>query len=488
MATPARSTLRPRLSAIGILWLVAVGVLAAQPITIAPANTTGIYRLGEAASWAIALKAGASATGLAYTVKSGGLTVVDSGSLTLSNGKAMISETATKPDWPLLEVTGKDGTGASFSALGGALVSPEKITVSAPPPGDFDAFWKARLDELAQVPVNAVLTSKPSGVAGVDYSLIQMDNLRGTHIEGQIARPTTGTRFPGLLIVQWAGVYPLQPSRVTWRAQQGWLALNIQAHDIDAVGPQSYYDAESAGPLANYPAQGNEDPNTSYFLRMYLACYRAADYLASRPDWDGRVLVVTGASQGGLQALLNASLNPKVTAVVADVPAGCDQSGPDVGRSPGWPQWYNQTWGKDPAKVRSASRYYDICNFVFRIRCPALVGTGLIDTTVPPVGVFAAFNQIRSPREIVAMPLATHTDNQDAWNTRSEAVLAQLRTGASPGLSTDADGTLRWTAPCPPPRRPTRRAPRRSKPPTAPSWPRSSAHRRAPSSATEGTA
>ena len=451
MPPSALPALRLRLAATFILCLAATGcALVAQPITITPANTTGIYRLGEAASWNIALKAGTSATGLTYTVKSGGLTVVDSGSLALSKGQAVISETATKPDWLLLEIAGKDGTGASFTAGGGALFSPEKITVSAPPPADFDAFWQARLDELAQVPMNPVLTSKPSGVAGVDYDLIQMDNIRGTHIEGQLARPTTGTKFPALLIVQWAGVYSLDPSTVTWRAQQGWLALNIQAHDIHAVDTASYYTAEANGPLANYWAQGNEDPNTSYFLRMYLACYRAVDYLASRPDWNGKVLVVTGASQGGLQTLLSASINPKVTAAVADVPAGCDQTGPDVGRSPGWPQWYYQTYlGQDPAKVKAASRYYDICNFVSKIRCPVLIGTGLDDTTVPCIGVYAAFNQIRSPREIVAMPLATHTDNQQAWNARSEAVLALLRSGSPPGLSTAADGSLRWTAPLP---------------------------------------
>ena len=444
MPTPAGPS-RHRLFAVIALFLLLSRALFGQPLTVQPANTTGMYKVGDTASWNISLNTGAAATGLTYTIKSGGLTSVDSGSLTLTNGKAVLSESASKPDWLLLEITGKDGTGASFTTDGGALFSPEKITVSAPPPADFDAFWQARLDELAQVPVNPVLTSQPSGVAGVDYALVQMDNIRGTHIQGQIARPTSGSKFPALLIVQWAGVYSLDPTWVTGRAQQGWLALNIQAHDIHAVDVASYYTAEENGPLANYWAQGNEDPNTSYFLRMYLACYRAVDYLASRPDWDGRVLVVTGASQGGLQTLLAASINPKVTAALALVPAGCDQTGPDVGRSPGWPQWYYQTWlGQDPAKVKAASRYYDICNFVSRIRCPVLVGTGLIDTTVPPIGVYAAFNQIRSPREIMAMPLSGHSTNQDAYITRSEAVLSLLKTGASPGLSTAADGSLRW--------------------------------------------
>ena len=36
---------------------------------------------------------------------------------------------------------------------------------------------------------------------------------------------------------------------------------------------------------------------------------RAVEYLSERPDWDGRTIVVTGGSQGGLQALVAAGLD-----------------------------------------------------------------------------------------------------------------------------------------------------------------------------------
>ena len=35
-----------------------------------------------------------------------------------------------------------------------------------------------------------------------------------------------------MFIVQWAGVYALQKDWVTQRAGEGWLVLNINAHDI----------------------------------------------------------------------------------------------------------------------------------------------------------------------------------------------------------------------------------------------------------------
>ena len=96
---------------------------------------------------------------------------------------------------------------------------------AADPPEDFAAFWKSKLDELAKVPPNPKLQQADGGKAGVEYAKITLDNIRGAHINGQLARPEHGEKFPALLIVQWAGVYPLQKGWVTDRAADGWLAL-----------------------------------------------------------------------------------------------------------------------------------------------------------------------------------------------------------------------------------------------------------------------
>jgi cephalosporin-C deacetylase-like acetyl esterase len=191
-------------------------------------------------------------------------------------------------------------------------------------------------------------------------------------------------------------------------AGQGWLVLNISAHDLPIDQPPAFYQKESQGPLKDYAAIGNDDRETSYFLRMYLSCYRAAQYLAERPDWDGKTLLVTGGSQGGLQALMTAGLHPRIAAAIANVPAGCDLTGPKAGRSPGWPMWYWKTEGKDANKVIEASRYYDVVNFASHITCPILVGIGLIDQTCPPAGIFAALNQVKGFKEEILLPKGDH--------------------------------------------------------------------------------
>ncbi len=193
-----------------------------------------------------------------------------------------------------------------------------------------------------------------------------------------------------------------------------------------------FYQQQQQGPLKDYPYIGNDDREKSYFLRMYLSCYRAADYLTSRPDWDGKTLVVMGTSQGGLQAIMTGGFHPKITALLANVPAGCDHTGPLVGRQGGWPQWLSRAQGENAAKVIETSKYYDVVNFARRVKCPALVSVGLIDTTCPPPGVIAAFNQMQGPKELLVLERSNHhgTNNtQAAYYARSGEWLKALAAG-----------------------------------------------------------
>ncbi len=386
-------------------------LLQAQDLSVLPDHSDGIYQSGEQIVWNVELK-GASSSELSYVVKRGGLNVAEQGKLALHDGKAQLGTRSDTPGWLLVEVSGPSAANQPMKALGGALVDPSKIQPARPRPKDFDAFWKAKLKELSLVPMHPRVTPGDSGKPGIDYSQITMDNIRGTLIRGQLARPKEGRKLPAMLIVQWAGVYGLQKNWVTDRAAEGWLVLNISAHDLPIDKPESFYQEQSKGALNDYPGIGNSDRETSYFLRMYLSCYRGAQYLAKRRDWDGRTLVVTGGSQGGLQSFVTAALHPKITAVLANVPAGCDLLGPEAGRLPGWPMWYFKVDGKNDAKVRETASYFDVVNFASRVKCPVLVGVGLIDTVCPSPGIWAACNQLKGPKEIVMLPNGEHGEKK----------------------------------------------------------------------------
>jgi cephalosporin-C deacetylase len=368
----------------------------------------GVYELGQTIRWHVQWNGPGDVASANYSLKTGGRTELEKGPLAFDHGSATITAKLDQPNTILAIVTVNVADGTQDRAVGGAVADPDKILPAVSAPADFHAFWAEKVAELQAVPPNPVLTPADSERPDVDYWKITLDNIRGKHIQGQIARPKSGEKFPALLIPQWAGVYGLEKTWVTDRAAEGWLAIDLCAHDIPIDQPKAFYKDQFTGPLKNYWAIGNDDPDTSYFLPMYLSCYRAAQYLQSRPDWDGKTLVVSGGSQGGQQSIMIAGLYPHFTAVLAVRPAGGDMRAPDAGRAPGWPMWYDWTQNKDPEKVRRAGEYFDPANFAPDITCPVLVSLGLLDEIAPPSSVLAIANRVSSPREIIIMPHATH--------------------------------------------------------------------------------
>lgn len=404
----------------------------AQELVVEAAKTGGVYDIGEKIVWRVQVKDGLGIEKVSYVLRRGQLTEIGKGEITLNNGAGEVETKLDEPGTILAEFSIAPAGKAVIKQLAGAAVAPYQIKPSAEEPADFDAFWQSKVEELQAVPMNPQLEAGESGSATWDYWKITLDNIRGSKIRGQLSRPKIGDKLPALLVVQWAGVYPLQRDWATSWSKQGWLTLNINAHDLPIHQPKEFYDQQNQGALKNYPAQGNNDREKSYFLRMYLSCYRAADYLASRPDWDGKNLVVMGTSQGGLQAIMTGGFHPKITALLANVPAGTDHTGPLVGRRGGWPQWLG--WGAPTTdkSIIETSKYYDVVNFARRVKVPALVSAGLIDTTCPPEGIMAAFNQMRGPKELLVLDKSGHQDvnrSQAPYYSRSGAWLYDIAHG-----------------------------------------------------------
>ncbi len=426
--------------ATGIAAILFSGAIAsAQTITVESGKPGGVYQPGEKIVWHLKVtgEGAADVAKISYVLKEGQIKETGQGELTLKEGAADLETTMSTPGSVLAYLTITVPGKPPIKGYAGALVGADRIKPSAPPPADFDSFWKAKVAELHRVPMNPVLAPGESDLDTADYWTILLDNIRGTHVQGQLSRPKQGSKLPALLIVQWAGVYPLQKRWVTQHGAEGWLTLNLNAHDLPIDQPQSFYDDIVKTKWENnYSRVGNEDKDTSYFLRMYLSCYRAIEYLKSRKDWDGKTLVVMGTSQGGLQTLMIGGLYPgKLSALIANVPAGCDQTGPAIDRQAGWPMWWWQTNNRDATKVRETARYYDVVNFAPHITVPTLVATGLIDETCPDHGICAAFNQIKAPKELLVMERSDHQghgNSQARFQERSSAWLRELRKGGPP--------------------------------------------------------
>jgi cephalosporin-C deacetylase-like acetyl esterase len=434
-ATKIKIRMRHTLPRFGytLLVLFIILVQSGAQVEIIPDKPDGVYEVGETVTWTVSKSGDAPLDSLRYTIKKGGLLVIDEGLILLADSTSSIKYSFNAPGSVLLIAEWGRERNYFKRAVGGAVAGIELLNLSAPRPADFTTFWNEKLAELAEVPVNARLNADESGVTGVDYYELLMDHFRGAQIHGQLARPSEGEKFPALLIVQWAGVYPLQKNWAVDRAKDGWLVLNLHPHDLPIHSEPPFYTEQSKGDLKDYWAIGNDDRNTSYFLRMYLSCYRAAEYLAQRPDWNGETMVVMGDSQGGMQALVTAGIYPGITACMALVPAGFDMLGPEMGRKGGWPHWYEWTEGKDPVKVHEASRYFDVANFIPDIKCPVLAGVGLLDETCPPEGILAGLNQLKGPKEVLLLPKSGHQNrdgSQKPYEVRRDEVwLPALKAG-----------------------------------------------------------
>ena len=406
--SPRRHFLSPIVLAVVIV-LAAAHSSAAQQLTLTPYKASGTYGVGEKVGWTANLSPGSAPTAdYTYTIKKNNQDVIKTGKLDPASGHATIEVTLDEPAMVYVQIStpgGSSGPGSSGSIAVGAAVAPEKLLPSVPRPVDFDSFWDSKIRMLKRIPENTVLTSSDSGRPDVEYATIRMDHINGTHVYGQLAKPRHDGKFPALVIFQWASPpYPLQKNWVTDCAAEGWLTLNIEPHDVLPDQPPAYYSLLPQE-LKNYQLIGQDDRDKSYFLQMYLADYRAVDYIASRPDWDGKTLVVMGTSMGGQQSLCVAGLNPKITHVIVNEPAGCDSNGPLHGRAAGYPNWPSNN-----PKIMETALYFDAVNFASRIKATALVAMGFVDTTSPPVGIWIAFNQIKGLKEAAPMVDSPHNN------------------------------------------------------------------------------
>lgn len=388
------------------------------PVAIQPDRPTCMYDVGERVGWTLTSPAAGM---VRYSAKKNGAVEVASGELDLAAGPARVELTLTEPAMVLLEV--QPTAGSAAPQLAAAAVAPTQLKPVLPKPDDFDNFWQAKIEELHSVPAEPALVRGGSGgVPGVAFATITMNNIRGAKIHGQLAHPDRPGKFPALLILQWASPpYPLEKVWVTQPATQGWLALNVEPHDVLPDQSRAYYDA-LPDEQKHYESLGHDDREQSHFLKMYLGDYRAIDYLTEHPAWDGKTLVVMGTSMGGQQSLCVSGLHPRVTHMIVNVPAGCDLNAALHGRAAGYPFFRT-----DDPKVMETARYLDAVNFAPGIKARSLVALGFVDTVCPPAGIWTAFNQISGPKLAAPMPDSPHnhqataeqqrpyTDTSDQW-------------------------------------------------------------------------
>ncbi len=270
---------------------------------------------------------------------------------------------------------------------GGACVDPDKLRAVGEPE-DFDAFWKSAGSALERVPMDAVRKELPCKSANVKLYAVTVACAGPKPVTGYLSIPTDmpPRSFPAVVTFHGYGVRKHWPPE---SPSQSAITLDINAHGMAPDSADASVE-KLREELKNYgfDPEENKKPETTYFYGMALRVLRALQYVKSLPEWNGKDLECNGPSQGGLQAMWAAGLDPDVSSCRIWSPWCCDLGGITLGRLRGWRSDHTR-----------ALDYFDPVFHAKRARAKIHLIANFGDYTCPPSGVWILYNNIPHPKK-----------------------------------------------------------------------------------------
>ena len=283
-------------------------------------------------------------------------------------------------------------------------VRPEEISSPLDRPDDFEDYWRRARRELDAVDPHFRLIRQDDLCTDTrEIYLLEMHSLGNVLIRGWYMRPVREGVYPAILHVQGYSS-TMGPLNLYQGDDMVSLALNIRGHgnSRDDVDP-------------GFPGylQYHVDNKEEYVYRgAYMDCVRAVDFLCSRSEVDTSRVAVEGGSQGGALTFATAALDPqRIKLCVPHVPFLSDFR--DYFRVAQWPgneflRYFEEHPEIPEELIYKNLSYIDIKNLAPWIKAPVRMAIGLMDRTCPPHINFAAYNQVRGPKEYIVYPEAGH--------------------------------------------------------------------------------
>lgn len=321
----------------------------------------------------------------------------------------VVKTSLNRPGFVRLEVKVVDKEGKELCIFdGGAAAGFEDMVQTKAEPADYDEFWARRKEELAKVPIKAELVETPCDNSALKLYSFAVDCAGKHPTTGWLAVPVAPGKYPAVAHFQGYGAsWHLAGTRPPKEWPSDVISMQVSAHGCLMNQPKEYYDefkktTQSNGYGHAFDPAENEKPETAYFGGMTWRVMRAVEYLKTRPEWNGKDLVVEGGSQGGLQSIWAAALVPGVTKADIYVPWGCNLGGPTDGRNHG--DWFVE-W-------RPGLDYYDTANMARRIpkTCRVVISrVGLGDYIAAPSGIAVFYNNLTCPKSSAWLQGSMHS-------------------------------------------------------------------------------
>ncbi|GGB27709.1 hypothetical protein GCM10011500_49980 [Mucilaginibacter rubeus] len=288
-------------------------------------------------------------------------------------------------------------------------IRPEEIRSQYARPADFDQFWQTAKDELAKVKPNYKITEVPSmNTENRKVYEIEMKSLDNLTIRGYMTVPISknkNKKFSVLLGLPGYQVklYPivgLDPDLVI-------ITLNTRGQGTSRDVIHTERDA-----FISYRV---EDKNKYVMRGVIMDCVRAVDFIYAQPNLRHDQILATGGSMGGYLSLALAGLDHRVTLCSAQNPIMSDIR--NLVGTVEWPindikKYVLSKPGVTFNQVLNNLDYYDTKNFVTTIKCPTILGLGLLDPYVPPGNGYAVFNSMHGDKHLMVFKNLGHEVSQ----------------------------------------------------------------------------
>jgi cephalosporin-C deacetylase-like acetyl esterase len=266
-------------------------------------------------------------------------------------------------------------------------------------PADFDRYWTDTKAELEAINPDYVVTEQPDKEKfGEKVYLIQMRSLDGMLISGWMTVPKIthkNQKFPVLIMLPGyqADTKPLLGKD----ADMIFISADVRGQGLNRPELNLRRD--------DYITHNLEDRNKYYLRGVIMDCVRYVDFACSRSEIDKSRIAVAGGSMGGYSCIATAAIDHRVALCAPQNPFMSDVFNMDNGASV-WPLQHMKLYvairpGLTFDKVMDNLQYFDTKNFATMVKCPVLMGIGLLDPYVPPNNSFAVFNNITAKKKII---------------------------------------------------------------------------------------
>ena len=292
---------------------------------------------------------------------------------------------------------------------GGAGADIETLRTE-PEPADFDAFWEKQFTRLDKVPIKDDRIEIKCANPKVRIFAIRIDCAGLRPVTGYLSIPKAveaGVTFPARLETHGYSGDRCTHGTPTW-TRDNEIVLNINAHGLklvefgatEADTKALRWEVRSHDMTYAFDPKQNADPEVAYFNGMVLRVKRGLQFLKTVKGWNGKDLIASGGSQGGLQTIWAAACGEGVTRAESGVTWNCDM-------------YTNGKLRKDQSLKLAADGwyipwvdalgYYEAAIFAKRIpkSCRTVITrAGLGDYCCPPTGLAKLWNNIPGNKEI----------------------------------------------------------------------------------------